>query len=122
MGVLALFLSLTPAFSEEVASSVIATNTFVAKAQAAYVYSVVAYNSSITDYYLLVFDSATAPTAGTQPTLAPVKIPAGSTGSITDLRGLTFTRGVSVACSTTDRAFTNGGNNFMFHANIRQVQ
>jgi hypothetical protein len=98
-------------------SSLIATNAWRAYQGPSQVYMIAAYNSSAGDLYLHVFDTNGVPGNGALPTLAPIRIPASSTGAITDSAGLLFKQSVYIAVSATDRSLTNGSAVFLIHVN-----
>ncbi len=81
--------------------------------------SVIAWNGTGADAYLLVFDSAILPANGTVPDLPPVKVTSDSTGSF-DFRGILMRNGVSVCFSTTaaTKTIVAGATN-MFHLSLR---
>jgi len=95
--------------------SVVATNGMVITTNMAKAFSITAQNSSGGDLWLLVFDRSTnaIPPNGSVPTLAPLKVLAGTTGFWDwNASGRRFRNGIIVANSTTDRALTNSAANF----------
>ena len=90
----------------------VATNSWVpfpAGVAQSRIFAILAENSSGSDTWLHLFDTNGVPADGGVPSLAPVKITAGTTGWYDfGLYGLPFTNGLAVANSTTDRATTNG--------------
>lgn len=91
------------------------TNKLIASTNAARVLRINTHNADTVDRWLHVFDLSTnnVPTNGSLPTLPPLKVTAGATGGW-DFQGVpeVFRRGVIVAPSETDRAFTNAGTIF----------
>lgn len=95
------------------------TNHQVIKTSAGILHSVQAHNSSGSTRYLLVFDAIAMPANGTTPVLAPVQIPADSTGSIDyGQRGRNFSNGIVAVFSSTSTILTNAGGG-MFDAVYR---
>lgn len=69
-------------------------------------YDILAVNTSASDVYLLVFDSATNQLDGATTAISTL-IPAGKSGGFYWTEGRPFRRGITVAGSTTPYALTN---------------
>jgi hypothetical protein len=86
------------------------TNVCIVSTNALKVFSIVAQNSSAGDIWLMAFNQGTNgfPATNAVPTVAPIKVPAGSTGYYDfGLAGIQFNNGLLVANSTTDRGLSN---------------
>lgn len=84
-----------------------AASNQVVKASAGQLYALTAYNGSGATRYLHVFNAASLPADGTVPTLAPVQIPDGATGSIDfGALGRPFSTGIVAAFSSTADTLT----------------
>jgi hypothetical protein len=91
-------------------TTVTPTNICLVSTNGAKVFSIVAQNSSAGDIWLMAFDQGTNgfPATNAASTIAPIKIPAGTTGYWDfGLAGMPFNRGLLVANSTTDRGLSN---------------
>jgi hypothetical protein len=112
-GLLLLSLALAPAQSPVTAptckTTVVGTNNWVVTTLGARVFSITAYNASASDQYLFVVNTNSAAINGHLPDLAPVRIPANSTGGwdFQDV-GFTFSRGLVVCSSSTATNLTIG--------------
>jgi hypothetical protein len=82
-------------------------------------YSLTFYNTSASDYYLQVHDSATTPAGGAVPKIQ-IKIPSDSHGSVDFLDGRIFKSGIFVGASTSNTGYTaTGSSDMIIDTNFR---
>lgn len=90
-------------------STPVATNQWLVSTQQLKLFAVIAQNSSASDIWLLGFNRRTNGIPnGSVPDIAPVRIPAATTGGWNPIGGIPCRTGLVVCVSTTDRHLTNG--------------
>lgn len=100
--------------SQSATNSVIATNQWAGVTNATTVYEVNVFNTSASDLYCFVYDSATNKLNNTTYEISPVVVLAGKSGGYNwRANGRQFYRGVTVGTSTTPLTFTNGTTSFL---------
>ncbi len=100
--------------SQSATNSIIATNQWSPVTGSTTVYEVGIVNSSASDVWCFVYDSATNKLDNTAFEITPVLILAGKGGGYNwRSNGRQFYKGVTVATSTTDRTLTNGAAAFL---------
>ncbi len=97
--------SLTPGVAK---TSPVLTNNYVVATSKVVFRSVIVQNASATDYWVLLFDSATNQLNNASPAIAAFKVTAGTTGFFDPPSGpVQFSRGLNIAQSTTPTTLTN---------------